>query len=103
MTDRRPVDPLLGTLEAGDCHPTAAAALRVNLDDAAGDGAAADNFLGTLEAGAEELAAAAAQVTTIYAYRIDCVLHILHLAVTAGLTSPFFMGPLGKSSWHEGI
>lgn len=29
------------------------------------------------------------------------MLHILHLAVNAGLTNPFFMGPLGKGSWHE--
>ena len=99
MADRRPVDPLLGTLEAGGGHPAAAAAaLGANLDGTAGDGAAAAAFLGTLEAGAEEPAAAAAQDTTIYAYRIGCVLHILHLAVTVGLTSPFFMDPLGKGS-----
>ena len=31
-----------------------------------------------------------------------CVLHIiLHIAVTSGLTSVFFMGPLGKGSWNE--
>ena len=77
------MDPLLGTLEARGSHPAAAAALRANLDGAAGDGAAAAAFLGTIEAGAEEpaaAAAAAAQDTTIYAYRIGCVLHILHLA-----------------------
>ena len=32
----------------------------------------------------------------VYAARLGCVLHILHIAVTAGMTSTFFMGPLGK-------
>ena len=46
-------------------------------------------------------AASAEEDAPIYAHRIGCVLHILHLAVTAGFTNPFFMGPLGKGSWHE--
>ena len=37
----------------------------------------------------------------ISAHRIGCLLHILHLAVNAGLESEFFMGPLEKGSWHE--
>jgi len=69
----------------------------------------------TLEGGGADLSAAAAAAagasaagasaaredTPIFAHRIGCVLHILHLAVTAGLTNPFFMGPLGKGSWRE--
>ena len=37
----------------------------------------------------------------VYAARLGCVLHILHIAVTAGMTSTFFMGPLGKGPWNE--
>ena len=38
----------------------------------------------------------------VYAARLGCVLHILHVAViTAGTTSTFFMGPLGKGPWNE--
>ena len=29
------------------------------------------------------------------------MLHILHISVTAGLTTPCFMGPPGVGSWHE--
>ena len=37
----------------------------------------------------------------VYAARLGRVLHILHIAVTAGMTSTFFMGPLGKGPWNE--
>ena len=37
----------------------------------------------------------------VYAARLGCVLHMLHIAVTAGMTSTFFMGPLGKGPWNE--
>ena len=38
----------------------------------------------------------------VCAARLGCVLHnILHIAVTAGMTSTFFMGPLGKGPWNE--
>eukprot|EP00752_Nemacystus_decipiens_P006816 g6119.t1 len=37
----------------------------------------------------------------IFAVRLGCFLHILHLAVNAGMESEFFMGPLGHGSWHE--
>ena len=37
----------------------------------------------------------------VYATRLGCVLHILYIAVTAGMTSTFFMGPLGKGPWNE--
>ena len=37
----------------------------------------------------------------VYAAYLGCVLHILHIAVTAGMTSTFFMGPLGKGPWNE--
>ena len=37
----------------------------------------------------------------VYAARLGCVLHILRIAVTAGMTSTFFMGPLGKGPWNE--
>ena len=33
--------------------------------------------------------------------RIGCVLHILHVAMTAGLTNKYFLGPLGTGSWNE--
>ena len=35
-----------------------------------------------------------------HAARLGCVLHILHIAVTAGMTSTF-MDPLGKGPWNE--
>ena len=37
----------------------------------------------------------------VYVARLGCVLHILHIAVTAGMTSTFFIGPLGKGPWNE--
>ena len=37
----------------------------------------------------------------VYAARLGCVLYILHIVVTAGMTSTFFMGPLGKGPWNE--
>ena len=37
----------------------------------------------------------------VYAAHLGCVLHILHIAVTAGMTSTFFMDPLGKGPWNE--
>ena len=37
----------------------------------------------------------------VYDARLGCVLHILHIAVTAGMTSTFFMDPLGKGPWNE--
>ena len=37
----------------------------------------------------------------VYAARLGCVLHVLHIAVTAGMTSTFFMGPLRKGPWNE--
>ena len=37
----------------------------------------------------------------VYAARLGCVLHILYIAVTAGMTRTFFMGPLGKGPWNE--
>ena len=57
----------------------------------------------TLEGGGADpppaaAAASAEEDAPIHAHRIGCVLHILHLAVTAGWTNPFFMGPLGKGS-----
>ena len=37
----------------------------------------------------------------IHVHRIDCLLHLLHLSVSARMENAFFMGPLGKGSWHE--
>lgn len=37
----------------------------------------------------------------IYALRIGCVLHTLHVAVTAGLCDEHFMVPMGQGLWHE--
>ena len=55
--------------------------------------------VGARESGAAEPASAAAVEDSLnFARRIGCVLHILHIAVTAGMTNPFFMGRLGKGS-----
>lgn len=37
----------------------------------------------------------------IHAVRLGCILNIMHLSVTAGLESNYFMGPMGSGSWHE--
>ena len=37
----------------------------------------------------------------IHAHRIDCLLHVLHRFVNPGMGNVFFMGRLGKGSWHE--
>ena len=58
--------------------------------------------LGTDQAAAaEETAADTASAALIFGHRLGCALHVLHLAVTAGMTNPCFMGPLGVASWHE--
>ena len=44
--------------------------------------------------------AAAVQDVPIHSHRLGRVLHILRISVTAGLTTPCFMGPLGVGSWH---
>lgn len=41
------------------------------------------------------------KIKIIHGIRIGCLLHVLHLAVNAGMECEFFMGPLGKGSWHE--
>lgn len=46
-------------------------------------------------------ATADAYVPIIYAFRIGCLLHVLHLAISAGMQTDSFMGPLGTGSWHE--
>ncbi|CAN0340918.1 unnamed protein product, partial [Laminaria digitata] len=33
--------------------------------------------------------------------RVGCALHVLHIAVNAGLENDYFMGPLGKGSWQD--
>ena len=38
---------------------------------------------------------------TLYAFRIRCLLHALHLSANAGMVNPFFMGPLGEGAWHN--
>ena len=45
--------------------------------------------------------AAAVQDVPIHSHRLGRVLYILHITVTAELTTPRFMGPLGVGSWHE--
>ena len=52
-------------------------------------------------AAAEESAADPASAAPIFGHHLGCALHVLHLAVTAGMTNPCFMGPLGVGSWHE--
>ena len=37
----------------------------------------------------------------IHAFRIRCLLHVLHLSVNAGMDNPFFVGPLGNGAWHK--
>lgn len=41
------------------------------------------------------------EAAPIHAVRIGCALHILHLAVMAGIQSDYFMGTMGSGSWHE--
>lgn len=54
-----------------------------------------------MERGAAVQADANLAEQIIYAFRIGCLLHVLHLAVNAGMENVFFMGPLGSGSWHE--
>ena len=82
MADSPQVQPLPGLVEGGFAYLGAAAA--------AADPAAAAH------------PAAAVQYVPIHSHRLGCVLHILHIYVTDGLTTPCFMGPLGVGSWHEG-
>ena len=82
MADSPQVQPLPGLVEGGFAYLGAAAA--------AADPAAAAH------------PAAAVQYVPIHSHRLGCVLHILHIYVTDGLTTPCFMGPLGVASWHEG-
>ena len=81
MTDSPQVQPLPGLVEGGFADLGAAAA--------AADPAAAAH------------PAAAVQDVPIHSHRLGRVLHILHISVTAGLTTPCFMGPFGVGSWHE--
>ena len=81
MADSPQVQPLPGLVEGGFAHLGAAAA--------AADTAAAAH------------GAAAVQDVPIHSHRLGCVLHMLHISVTAGLTTPCFMSPLGVGSWHE--
>ena len=37
----------------------------------------------------------------ICAFRIGCLLHVLHLPMNAGMENLFFMGFLGKGAWHN--
>ena len=80
MADSPQVQPLPGQVEGGLTDLSAAAAV---------DPAAAAHL------------AAAVQDVPIHSHRLGHVLHILHISVTAGLTTPCFMGPLGVGSWHE--
>ena len=74
MADRPQVQPLLGLVENG-CADLGAAA-------GAADPAAAAH------------PAATVQDVPIHSHRLGRVLHILHISVTAELTTPCSMGPL---------
>ena len=78
------MQPLPGLVEGGFADHGAAAAAA-----AAADPAAAAH------------PAAAVQDVPIHSHRLGRVLHILHISVTTGLTTPCFMGFLGVGSWHE--
>ena len=54
-------------------------------------------------AAAEKPAANPVSAAPIFGHRLGCALHVLHLAVTvtAGMTNPCFMGPLGVGISHE--
>ena len=57
--------------------------------------------LGAAAAAADPAAAypaAAVQDVPIHSHRLGRVLHILHISVTAGLTTPCFIGALGVGS-----
>ena len=81
MADSPQVQPLPGLVEGGLADLGAAAA--------ADDPAAAAH------------PAAAVQDVPIHSHRLGRVLYILHVSVTAELTTLCFMGPLGVGSWHE--
>ena len=81
MADSPQVQPLPGLVEGGFADLGAAAA-------AANPAATAHP-------------AAAVQYVPINSHCLGCVLHILHISVTAGLTTPCFMCPLGVGSCHE--
>ena len=52
-------------------------------------------------AAAEEPAADPASAAPIFGHRLGCALHVVHLAVTAGMTNPCFVGLLGVGISHE--
>ena len=80
MADCPQVQPLPGLVEGGFADLGAAAAA---------DPAAAAH------------PAAAVQDVPIHSHRLGRMLHILQISVTAELTTPCIMGPLGVGSWHE--
>ena len=82
MADSPQVQPLPGLVKGGFADLGAAAAA----DD---DPAAAAH------------PAAAVQDVPIHSHRLGRVLYILHISVTAELTTPCFMGPHGVGSRHE--
>ena len=60
--------------------------------------------LGAAGAAADPAAAAhpaAVQDVPIHSHRLGHALHILHISVTAGSTTPCLLGPLGVGSWRE--
>ena len=54
-----------------------------------------------MESGDEGRAIAVLAAKIICAFHTGCYLHVLHLAVKAGMECMFFMGRLGTGSWHE--
>ena len=88
MADSPQVQPLPGLVEGGFADLGAAAA-------------AADPAAAAADPAAAAHPAAAVQDAPIHSHRLGRGLHILPISVTAGLTTPCFMGPLGVGSWHE--
>ena len=87
MADSPQVQPLPGLVEGGFADLGAAAA--------------ADPAAAAADPAAAAHPAAAIQDVPIHSHRLGRLLQILHISVTAGLTTPCFMGPLGVGSWHE--
>lgn len=59
----------------------------------------AETTPGSIAATASELADL--QYGMVHAVRLGCVLHILRIAITAGLTSVYFVGAIGEGPWND--
>ena len=56
---------------------------------------------GEMEGGDAAWSVAVLAEESIYAFRIGCFLHVLHLADNVGMENVFYNRPLGSGSWDE--